>query len=343
MREMEPTVSAVPYQVCVGNHEHYYNFSGYRHRFSMGAQAALPESGDTIDASDASGVSGASGDSDSFSSSAITVNNLFHSFDVGGVHFAAFSTEHDYSTDSPQVAWLQKDLAAVDRKVTPWVVVFGHKPLYCSTDDYYDCKVSGPQHIAPSIEPLLKAYHVDLYLAGHLHNYVRLHVYLHPATPPAHSAPIPHHTRYPPLITITHHTHSLSSSYPGVFWRKGHLLLDHPTRVRRACTLLAPTPALTPNTHIRSLFSPRFITHLHPDPRPGAHIPGLQWHRDRYILLGCAQHRARRGGDGRVRRRSLPQIREPLAPVERCPRRQTRLRVDGVRKPDKDDVQLHSE
>ena len=54
MREMEPTVSAVPYQVCVGNHEHYYNFSGYRHRFSMGAQAALPESGDTIDASDAS-------------------------------------------------------------------------------------------------------------------------------------------------------------------------------------------------------------------------------------------------------------------------------------------------
>ena len=195
MREMEPTISAVPYQVCVGNHEHYYNFSGYRHRFSMGAQAALPESGDTIDAS---------GASDSFSSSAITVNNLFHSFDVGGVHFAAFSTEHDYSTDSPQVAWLRKDLAAVDRKVTPWVVVYGHKPLYCSTDDYYDCKVSGPQHIAPSIEPLLKAYHVDLYLAGHLHNYVRLHVYLHP--PPAHCTPTPAHSGSTTTSSLPHTT-----------------------------------------------------------------------------------------------------------------------------------------
>ena len=229
MREMEPTVSAVPYQVCVGNHEHYYNFSGYRHRFSMGAQAALPESGDTIDASDASGVSGASGDSDSFSSSAITVNNLFHSFDVGGVHFAAFSTEHDYSTDSPQVAWLQKDLAAVDRKVTPWVVVFGHKPLYCSTDDYYDCKVSGPQHIAPSIEPLLKAYHVDLYLAGHLHNYVRVHVYLNPATTPAHTAPIPitlgiHHSS---LSHTTTHIH-LAPRIPEFFGeRAAYYLISH--------------------------------------------------------------------------------------------------------------------
>ena len=143
MREMDPTASAIPYQVCAGNHEHYYNFSGYRHRFSMGAP-------------------GGGG-----------INNLFHSFNVGGVHFAAFSSEHNYSETAEQVAWLAADLAAVDRAVTPWVVVFAHRPLYCSTDDYFDCEMNGPNHLGPVIEPILLSNRVDLYLAGHLHNYER--------------------------------------------------------------------------------------------------------------------------------------------------------------------------
>ena len=45
----------------------------YRHRFSMGASGG-----------------GA-------------INNLFHSFNVGGAHFAAFSSEHDYSATAEQV------------------------------------------------------------------------------------------------------------------------------------------------------------------------------------------------------------------------------------------------
>jgi hypothetical protein len=130
MNEMEPAVSTIPYQVCVGNHEHYYNFSGYRSRFSM-----LGEGGE--------------------------INNLFHSFDVGGVHFAAFSTEHDFSPESAQVQWLAKDLAAVDRTVTPWVVVFGHKPLYCSTDDYYDCQVRISFNVTHT-DPLLHGTHPPL-------------------------------------------------------------------------------------------------------------------------------------------------------------------------------------
>jgi len=145
MNEMQPAASAVPYQLCPGNHEHYYNFSGYRARFSM-----LGDGGDEP-----------------------SINNIYHSFDIGGVHFAAFSTEHDFSTGSVQVQWLARDLANVNRSVTPWVVVFGHKPLYCSTNDYFDCQENGPKNIRPSIEPLLKKYRVDLYFAGHLHNYER--------------------------------------------------------------------------------------------------------------------------------------------------------------------------
>ena len=50
--------------------------------------------------------------------------------------------EHDLDA---QLNFIRADLASVDRSVTPWVVVFGHKPLYCSTDDYYDCKIGGPK------------------------------------------------------------------------------------------------------------------------------------------------------------------------------------------------------
>ena len=34
-RDIEGTAARVPYAVAPGNHEHYYNFSAYRHRFDM--------------------------------------------------------------------------------------------------------------------------------------------------------------------------------------------------------------------------------------------------------------------------------------------------------------------
>merc|ERR1711865_524511 len=139
-RELEGATSRVPYMVAVGNHEHYYNFSAYRTRFSMPGMAASNE-------------------------------NLWYSFDYGGVHVAVFSSEHDLEMQAP---WLKADLekAVKNRAVVPWIVVMAHKPMYCSTDDYYDCKV-GSKKIATVMEPLLKEASVDLYLAGHLHNYER--------------------------------------------------------------------------------------------------------------------------------------------------------------------------
>lgn len=37
------------------------------------------------------------------------------------------STEHHFIPGSPQHAWLEADLAAVDRSITPWVVLVGHR------------------------------------------------------------------------------------------------------------------------------------------------------------------------------------------------------------------------
>jgi len=149
MREMEPATARVPYQVCVGNHEHHYNFSAFLNRFAM------------------AGDGGAAGGK-------LDVNNLFHSYDFGPAHFVAFSTEHDLNV---QLDWIRRDLqkaaAPAQRKAVPWIVMYAHKPLYCSTSDPYDCDVNGPMHIRPAIEPLLTEFGVDFFFAGHLHNYER--------------------------------------------------------------------------------------------------------------------------------------------------------------------------
>jgi len=102
-----------------------------------------------------------------------TSENLWWSWNHGGIHVLSFSTEHNYSVGSDQYAFIAQDLASVDRSVTPWLLVQGHKPLYCSTDDYYDCEVTGPIKELPVLEPLFLKHKVDLALFGHLHNFER--------------------------------------------------------------------------------------------------------------------------------------------------------------------------
>lgn len=144
LRQIQPIAANTPYSVCVGNHEHYFNFTGYLHRWRMpGPDQA--------------------------------VSALWHSYDYGPVHFVGMSTEHDYEAGSAQLAFLKADLARANarRHITPWIVFYAHRPLYCSTDDYYDCRINGPKKLAPVLEPLLKENGVDLFVAGHLHNYER--------------------------------------------------------------------------------------------------------------------------------------------------------------------------
>jgi len=111
MEQIEPIASMVPYMTCPGNHEWHYNFSNYKARFNM------------------------PGDN----------RNMFFSFDIGPVHFVSVSTEFYYFLNyglKPVIAqytWLEKDLASVDRSKHPWIVLFGHRPMYCTNDDRDDC------------------------------------------------------------------------------------------------------------------------------------------------------------------------------------------------------------
>ena len=93
--------------------------------------------------------------------------NYWHSIDVGPVHALFLSTEHPYDADSEQYSYALNDLKSVDKKITPWVLVLLHRPLYCSTNDYYDCQMAGPQKLRPALEPLFAAQGVDAVVAGH--------------------------------------------------------------------------------------------------------------------------------------------------------------------------------
>lgn len=68
-----------------------------------------------------------------------------------------------------QYQWLAKDLAAVNRTATPWVVVMGHRPMYSSQVSSYQA------HIRNAFEALMLKNGVDAYYAGHIHWYERLY------------------------------------------------------------------------------------------------------------------------------------------------------------------------
>ncbi|CAH0755502.1 unnamed protein product [Diatraea saccharalis] len=152
MRLLQPLAARVPYMTCPGNHESAYNFSHYSSRFTMPG----PNS------------------------------NLYYSFDVGPIHFVSISTEVYYFTEYgiklmvEQYEWLKRDLTIanmdVNRRVRPWVIVFGHRPMYCSNSDDVDCSVeytrTGFLGLF-ALEPLLLQYGVDVALWAHEHSYER--------------------------------------------------------------------------------------------------------------------------------------------------------------------------
>jgi len=152
MQQIEPIASQVPYMTCPGNHEYHYNFSNYKARFSM-------PGGD----------------------------NMYYSFDLGPVHFVSISTEFYYFLNYglkqviAQYNWLKKDLSSVNRTLTPWIVLFGHRPMYCTNDDRDDCtkfetrtRVGLPLIKWWGLEEVLNDHGVDLAIWAHEHSYERL-------------------------------------------------------------------------------------------------------------------------------------------------------------------------
>lgn len=106
---------------------------------------------------------------------------FWYSFEYGMVHVVMFDTETDFTSapDGPgtalnsgpfgapnqQLQFLEADLSSVDRSVTPWVVVGGHRSWYSTGGSSNVC---APCQAA--FEPIFYKYGVDLAIFGHVHN-----------------------------------------------------------------------------------------------------------------------------------------------------------------------------
>ncbi|MEW5315335.1 MAG: hypothetical protein WDW38_006775 [Sanguina aurantia] len=103
------------------------------------------------------------------------VGNQWYSFNMGVAHFLQISTEQDFSPGSLQYQFIVADLAAVNRKITPWVFVGYHRPMY--TDEAIRGGVTSPQYVAKdlqdALEPVFFDAQVDAIFNGHIHTYTR--------------------------------------------------------------------------------------------------------------------------------------------------------------------------
>ncbi|GLH16659.1 Uncharacterized protein GBIM_20882 [Gryllus bimaculatus] len=151
MRQIQPIAAYVPYMTCAGNHEEKFNFTHYRNRFGM--------PGNT--------------------------EGLFFSFNMGNVHFISISTEVYYFLQYglkmvvKQYEWLEKDLQEAtspqNRTLRPWIVVFGHRPMYCSNNNTDDCTyMETMTRVGLPGEEMFYRYGVDLLIWAHEHSYERL-------------------------------------------------------------------------------------------------------------------------------------------------------------------------
>jgi acid phosphatase type 7 len=99
--------------------------------------------------------------------------NSFYAVKHGLLHMVVLNSYADCTPGSIQYEWLVTELETnIDRKLTPWLIVVLHAPLYTTF-------LSHPQRAseasAAAIEPLLATYGVNLVLAGHDHAYMRTH------------------------------------------------------------------------------------------------------------------------------------------------------------------------
>eukprot|EP00057_Strongylocentrotus_purpuratus_P016056 XP_011670530.1 PREDICTED: iron/zinc purple acid phosphatase-like protein isoform X1 [Strongylocentrotus purpuratus] len=149
MNRIQDVAAVLPYMTCPGNHEIAHDFVHYRYRFSMPGSPWPME------------------------------DEMWYSFDMGKAHFVSYSTEiyftgySDYLQRS-QIEWLRDDLqrANKERAIRPWIIAFGHRPMYCSNADRDDC-TKEESRVRTGLEDLFYDFGTDLIIEAHEHSYER--------------------------------------------------------------------------------------------------------------------------------------------------------------------------
>ncbi|KAJ5219613.1 hypothetical protein N7468_008817 [Penicillium chermesinum] len=167
----EADCSEIPYilELCP---EGQKNFTDFLHRFDR-----------TMPSPFASSSSNATAQSLASQAKSLAVPPFWYSFEYGMAHIVMINTETDFP-DAPdgkdgsakldggpfgyphqQLDFLKADLASVDRTVTPWLIVAGHRPWYSTGGSGNICTPC-----QEAFEDLFYEYGVDLGVFGHVHN-----------------------------------------------------------------------------------------------------------------------------------------------------------------------------
>lgn len=97
--------------------------------------------------------------------------NAYYSFIYGPAKLIMISSYSSMDPGSIQHNWLVDQLQSVDRKVTPWVLVTLHTPLYNTFSHHRkDLQILAARE---HLEPLLIEHNVNLVFSGHIHAYLR--------------------------------------------------------------------------------------------------------------------------------------------------------------------------
>lgn len=129
MNVLQPYASRIPFMAVVGNHERASDFAQFKARFAgynLTAAASTSSS------------------------------PLWYSYNHGLLHVVNIDTEvFSYGTAAEvqaQYDWLYRDVHAINRAVTPWVVANGHKTRFMKGTDF------------SRLDTIFKTIGVDLYV-----------------------------------------------------------------------------------------------------------------------------------------------------------------------------------
>ncbi len=147
LSKMEFIISKIPYMTIAGNHESFANFSEYKNRFSM------PNYNNNV--------------------------NFFYTIEKPPIKMININTEIFYFESvkflvNKQIDYLILNLNNTDRKKFPYLIVTGHRPIYCSNKNYDDCVFWQRDILRNKFENLLLKYNVTIYISAHEHSYERI-------------------------------------------------------------------------------------------------------------------------------------------------------------------------
>jgi len=207
MNVFQPVLQSCPWMPIIGNHEssdgdHYKHYE----QIAMGEMIGEQEgTGISSTADTALGQHLSLGSLYGAGSHGAVPSNTsrYTSTNIGMLHIAGIDL---MNFDAAQIAWLERDLQAANanREQVPWIMVAAHYQLYynglsehwnasaiaffgekaellkgeerfqtCAAESVGTCQTLGDWHLEVSakLEPLLLKYGVDIFNAGHIHNY----------------------------------------------------------------------------------------------------------------------------------------------------------------------------